>query len=209
MFVILEDRFGRLSFAPESWVLRNAENEEVVYWPKTNQTLLIRDPTSKVLTGPDKWLIVADTVKRRGLPELKTVEGTEELIEEMMGQSRTETDTETEDDRTTKKRRKIASKGEQKQMTSIPNFPVKNVTTPPSSALRSNRIASNTPTSRKQLFVTNQTGQTPPGSLLMNNPSPYVGMSPQMSQFFPTIPNDLNVLASTVSCFETIFLNDF
>lgn len=90
MYVILEDSRKRLSYAPQKWVIVNEKGVEVIYWPKKNQSLLQNDPDSEpVLTGENKWLIVKDTIKRRGL---NTKEEAEQEMKHMMAQTQTEED---------------------------------------------------------------------------------------------------------------------
>lgn len=93
MFVILQDVRGRLSYAPESWVKLNDKNEEVVFWPKRNQTSLQNDPTSEpIIFGDNKWLEVNDVVKRRGILSKELAE--KEMDVMMMTSSTDETDSE-------------------------------------------------------------------------------------------------------------------
>lgn len=95
MFVILEDDRKGLSIAPQKWVIVEESGQEIIYWPKKNLTKLQNDPNSEpIVSGESQWLIVKDTIKRRGI---KTLEEAEEEIEKMMQISQTEKDDEDTD----------------------------------------------------------------------------------------------------------------
>lgn len=69
MYVILQDSRDRIDYAPANWLKRNEDGTETIYWPKNDLTRLQSDPHSEPVTkGPDRWLIVKDTVKRRNIP---------------------------------------------------------------------------------------------------------------------------------------------
>lgn len=50
----------------------NEKGEEVKYWPRKNLTKLQCDPNSEPITsGPDKWYVIDDTIKRRDIPSVE------------------------------------------------------------------------------------------------------------------------------------------
>lgn len=175
-FMILEDKYSRLSFAPQNWLGRDKDGREIIYWPKKNQTTLVQQADSvPVFDGEYKWLVIRDKVKRKNI---RTVVEAEEEIEEMMNKSVTEPETDKES--------KIH---QSRQTTTIPKFHVNHPQTPPPAF--KNRIYVTTPTSSNANVV-----QTPP-SLILNNDA-FIGLSPL--SFSAGIQNDLGELGeNTVS----------
>lgn len=128
MFVVLQDRFGRLSYAPENWIKVGENNNEIIYWPRNNQSILQNDEKSEpVITGADKWIVVNDIIKRRGLP---TKEAAEQEIDNMMEKSDTDNDNINE---TIIKRPKFPTKASVKHV--IPHYNVSNLISQSSSLL--------------------------------------------------------------------------
>lgn len=90
MYCVLEDNQNRLSICPQNWIKTTIDDKQIVYWPRSNQTAYINDPDSEpVLSGPNKWLIVSDKIKRTNIP---TKGEAEKIMDEMLENSRTETD---------------------------------------------------------------------------------------------------------------------
>lgn len=120
--MILQDRHGRLSFAPQKWIKIDQGGNEVILWPRNNQITLLSDPTSEpVVEGDRKWITINDTIKRRDIP---SKDAAEKEIERMMLYSTTadETTDNTDIDIEVIRRRKIPTKAQMKQ--SIPQFDV-------------------------------------------------------------------------------------
>lgn len=121
--MILQDRYGRLSYAPQNWIKIDHSGNEVVFWPKNNQITLINDPTSEpVVYGDGKWITINDTIKRRDIP---SKDAAEEEIDRMMQYSTTSTDETTDNtdiDIDVIRRRKVPTKAEIKQC--VPQFDV-------------------------------------------------------------------------------------
>lgn len=182
MFLILEDRRGRLSHAPAKWVKVAGDNREIIYWPKKNQFALQNDPESEpVLEGEYKWLIINDKIKRRGLA---SKEAAEAEIDRMMEYPKTETEVSEEENEgqtgesvSTRRKSKVLN---HKQPAVIPKFEIKNLMhTPPASALKNVIISSGavTPTTGKyqktplsQVNIRDIQTTTPPQSLV-NTPT--------------------------------------
>lgn len=81
MFVILQDSRNRVDFAPANWIKGNDDGSEIIFWPKKDVTVLQSDPNSEPVTsGPDKWHVVYDKVKRR---DIATVEDANVELEKM------------------------------------------------------------------------------------------------------------------------------
>lgn len=182
MFVITEDRFGRLDFGPEKWVSRDQKNIEFIYWPKKDQTLLQRDPNSApVISGPDKWIAKYDTIKQRAIPELTTVERTENFLDKMLQQSRTENDSEsTNFEQQTRKRKKPTKP--KTTVTKVPKFLVGNVPKPPSAFKRS-KVSSAQKLFAQQIPLLSRqssvgSSATPPSTILIN--SNFIGNNDQL-----------------------------
>lgn len=122
MFIILQDRCGRLSYAPQKWIKIDQGGNEVVFWPRNNQVTLLNDPTSEpVVDGDSKWITINDTIKRRNIP---SKDAAEEEIDRMMQYSTTtdETTDNTDIDIDVIRRRKVPTKAQVKQC--VPQFDV-------------------------------------------------------------------------------------
>lgn len=176
MFVILEDRYGRLSSAPQNWVRVCHDNKEIVYWPKSNLTILLNNASSEPVTeGENKWLIVSDTIKRRGLP---TKNAAEAEIERMMQYSGTDEDNDKIININRRNNNKFLTKAAAKHRNAdIPQFDVTGLSRPAlSSALKIN-LLSNSP-------------KTPTGSPVSHLPT-----TPNSVSFhLPTTPNSSRIL---------------
>lgn len=203
MYAILEDRYGRLSYAPENWIKVGEDSREIVFWPKKDLSMLLNDPRSEpVFVGEYKWLTIKDKIKRRGLP---TKDAAEKEIDIMSENTRTETDeTEMDEDEipSVGTRRKQVNKTPKAHCV-IPKFTVPNVAkTPPSSAL-SHRIISTgspkTPTNRIDnllpLSIQQQhsiTG-TPPSSMMHDD---LTNLSPLFSGENSTLQTEFEAISS-------------
>lgn len=194
MFVVLQDRCGRLSYAPQNWVKVCEDNKEIIYWPKKNQTALQNDATSEpVLFGENKWLIIGDTVKRRGI---LTKELAEKEIDEMMQTGDTDYDSETN---IIHRPNKVQTKGELK---SIPQFNLTSLPKPKlSSVLKNKNILTGLPlaSTPKTSTCSNESelASTSTGSPLVLTPK--TGTCSNRSQLALTPTSSLNQKQNAVN----------
>lgn len=156
-FMILEDKCGRLSYAPQNWLLQE-DGKDIIYWPRKNQTILQKESDSTpILTGEDKWLVIHDKIKRKNL---KSFRDAESEIEDMLAKSVTESDTDNE-------------KPQQKKSV-IPKYTLNKTPQTPPSALKNRSLYVQSPTSSHQ-----HASNTPP-SLIIKDNSGFIGISPML-----------------------------
>lgn len=188
MFVILEDRFGRLSSAPQNWVKVSHDNKEIVYWPKSNLTILLNDASSEPVTeGENKWLIVSDTIKRRGL---LTKNAAETEIERMMQYSGTDEDN---DKIIHLRNNKFLTKAAAKHRTAvIPQFDVAGLSRPALSSALKNNLLSTSPKTPNGSPISSHLPTTPNSSgvsRILPTLSPLILSTSQMTDIDGLMPS--------------------
>lgn len=156
MFVVLQDRHGRLSYAPQTWIKVGSDGREIIYWPKQNQTVLQNDPHSQpVMEGNGKWLVIDEVIKRRNIASKEDVE---REIDEMALESNTDGDE--NHNEIIQRPKAYPTKASMKQITSsvlIPRYDIGNLSRSPlSSAVKTSKIISSPMTPKTTISVQKQ-----------------------------------------------------